>query len=109
MSEPERTLRKFPESNGSIPARYARAYAWHKSAYPQKALTEVEGLLATNPNDHYFLELEGQVLLESGRPKEAIPALRKAVGLSRSPPLVSATLGHARSDEHRAGKECART
>src|SRR3546814_1251474 len=25
MSEPERTLRKFPESNTGIPARYARA------------------------------------------------------------------------------------
>ncbi len=95
MADPDRTLRKFPESNNSIPARYARAYAWHKSAYPQKALTEVEGLLTTNPNDPYFLELEGQVLLESGRPKEAIPALRKAVSLSRSQPLISATLGHA--------------
>ena len=95
MSEPERTLRKFPESNSSIPARYARAYAWHKSAYPEKALAEVEGLLAMDPNDPYFLELEGQVLLESGRPEDAIPPLRKAVSQSRSQPLISATLGHA--------------
>nr|WP_262408233.1 M48 family metalloprotease [Sphingopyxis sp. OPL5] len=95
ISEPERTLRKYPESNTSVPARYARAYAWHKSAYPQKALAEVEGLLATAPEDPYFLELEGQVLLESGRPKEAIPPLRKAVANSRSQPLIAALLGHA--------------
>ncbi len=95
IADPERTLRQFPESNTSIPARYARAYAWHKSAYPQKALAEVDGLLATNPTDPYFLELEGQVLLESGRPKEAIAPLRKAVANSRSQPLISATLGHA--------------
>ena len=95
MTDPDRTLRKFPETNTSIPARYARAYAWHRSAYPQKALAEVEALLATDSNDPYFLELEGQVLLESGRPKEAIPALRKAVTISRSQPLISATLGHA--------------
>ncbi|MGQ2931748.1 MAG: tetratricopeptide repeat protein, partial [Sphingopyxis sp.] len=95
ISEPERTLRKYPESNTSVPARYARAYAWHKSAYPQKALAEVEGLLATAPEDPYFLELEGQVLLESGRPKEAIPPLRKAVTNSRSQPLIAALLGHA--------------
>jgi len=95
IAEPERTLRKFPESNSSIPARYARAYAWHKSAYPQKALAEVESLIQADPNDPYFLELEGQILLESGRPKEAIPALRKAVRISRSQPLISATLGHA--------------
>jgi len=95
IAEPERTLRKFPESNTSVPARYARAYAWHKSAYPQKALAEVEGLLAADPNDPYFLELEGQVLLESGRPKEAISPLRKAVANSRSQPLIAGTLGHA--------------
>lgn len=95
MADPDRTLRQFPESNSSVPARYARAYAWHKSAYPQKALGEVEALLRADPNDPYFLELEGQVLLESGRPKEAIPALRKAVTNSRSQPLISATLGHA--------------
>ncbi|MDZ3830621.1 MAG: M48 family metalloprotease [Sphingopyxis sp.] len=95
VSEPERTLRKYPESNNGIPARYARAYAWHKSAYPQKALAEVEGLLATNPEDPYFLELEGQILLESGRPGEAIAPLRKAVANSRSQPLISALLGHA--------------
>jgi predicted Zn-dependent protease len=84
MEEPERTLRKYPESDKSVPARYARAYAWHKSAYPQKALDEVDALIATNPEDPYFLELEGQVLLESGRPKEAIPPLRKAVANSKS-------------------------
>lgn len=94
-AEPARTLRKFPESDGSIPARYARAYAWHKSAYPQKALEEVKGLLRKDPEDPYFLELEGQILLESGRPNEAIPALRKAVTNSRSQPLISAVLGHA--------------
>ncbi|HMN53203.1 MAG TPA: tetratricopeptide repeat protein, partial [Sphingopyxis sp.] len=74
---------------------YARAYAWHKSAYPDKALGEVEGLLKTDPHDPYFLELEGQVLLESGRPKDAIPPLREAVANSRSQPLIAATLGHA--------------
>ena len=95
VSEPERTLRKYPESDTSVPARYARAYAWHKSAYPQKALGEVEGLLQTDPNDPYFLELEGQILLESGRPQEALPALRKAVTNSRSQPLIAASLGHA--------------
>ncbi|WP_033074249.1 M48 family metalloprotease [Sphingopyxis sp. MWB1] len=95
VSEPERTLRKYPASDTSIPARYARAYAWHKSAYPAKALAEVEGLLAIDSQDPYFLELEGQILLESGRPAEAIPPLRKAVANSRSQPLISALLGHA--------------
>lgn len=95
MTDPDRTLRKYPESNTSIPARYARAYAWHRSAYPQNALAEVKALLATDPDDPYFLELEGQILLESGRPNEALPPLREAVAKSRSQPLIAATLGHA--------------
>nr|WP_228765706.1 M48 family metalloprotease [Sphingopyxis solisilvae] len=95
MTDPDRTLRKYPETDTSIPARYARAYAWHRSAYPQKALAEVEALLATDRDDPYFLELEGQILLESGRPKEALPPLREAVAKSRSQPLIAATLGHA--------------
>lgn len=95
IADPARTLRKYPESDTSIPARYARAYAWHKSAYPEKALGEVQELLKSDPHDPYFLELEGQVLLESGRPAEAIPPLREAVAKSRSQPLIAATLGHA--------------
>jgi predicted Zn-dependent protease len=94
VSEPQQTLIKYPESNQSIPAHYARAYAWHKSAYPQKALDEVDALLAAAPHDPYFLELKGQVLLESGRPKEAIPPLREAVAETNQP-LIAVLLGHA--------------
>lgn len=95
VSDPAQTLRQFPESDLSVPARYARAYAWHKSAYPDKAMDEVRGLLAAAPDDPYFLELEGQVLLESGRPKEAMPPLRRAVAETGSQPLIAALLGHA--------------
>jgi predicted Zn-dependent protease len=93
--EANSTLRNYPESDQSIPARYARAYAWHKSAYPQKALDEANALVAKNPNDPYFLELQGQILLESGQPKDALQSLRKATDLSGSQPLIAAILGHA--------------
>ncbi|MET0250225.1 MAG: M48 family metalloprotease, partial [Sphingobium sp.] len=94
VSEPTQTLIKYPTSDLSVPARYARAYAWHKSAYPQKALDEVNGLLATAPHDPYFLELKGQILLESGRPAEAIAPLRRAVK-DTNQPLIATLLGHA--------------
>lgn len=95
IAEPARTLRQYPESDRSIPARYARAYAWHRSAYPDRALAEAEALIAASPDDPYFLELHGQILLESGRPRDAIVPLRKAVEGSRSQPLIAALLGHA--------------
>jgi predicted Zn-dependent protease len=94
VSEPTQTLIKYPESDKSLPAHYARAYAWHKSAYPDKAIAEVNALLAAQPDDPYFLELKGQVLLESGKPADAIPPLREAVQLTQQP-LIATMLGHA--------------
>ena len=94
VSEPNQTLIKYPESDQSIPGHYARAYAWHKSAYPDKALAEADALLAALPHDPYFLELKGQILLESGKPADAIPALREAVAQTHQP-LIATLLGHA--------------
>jgi predicted Zn-dependent protease len=93
--EAKSTLRNYPESDQSVPARYARAYAWHQSGYPQKALDEANALVTKNPDDPYFLELHGQILLESGKPMDALQSLRKATDLSGSQPLIAAILGHA--------------
>lgn len=95
VSEPAETLRDYPESDQSVPARYARAYAWHKSAYPEKALAEVRSLLAESPDDPYFLEIYGQILLESGRPKEAIAPLQRAVASTNAQSLIAGVYGHA--------------
>ncbi|WP_414009800.1 M48 family metalloprotease [Sphingorhabdus sp.] len=95
LSDPTATMRDYPENDQSVPARYARAYAWHKSAYPQKALNESSSLVASAPEDPYFLELHGQILLESGRPADAIIPLRKAVSLTGNQPLIAAIFGHA--------------
>ncbi|WP_164116502.1 M48 family metalloprotease [Sphingorhabdus sp. Alg239-R122] len=95
VDEPTATLRDYPEYKTSIQAHYARAYAWHKSAYPDKALAEADALLAVEPEDPYFLELKGQILLESGRPTDALEPLRKAVYLTNNQPLIAALFGHA--------------
>lgn len=95
VTDPKRTLQTYPVSDKSAPARYARAYAWHKDAYPDKALAEVEALEQMLPGDPYVLELKGQVLLETGRPKEALEPLRQAVNITRNQPLIAATFGHA--------------
>jgi predicted Zn-dependent protease len=93
--DPRVTLARYPEASKTMPARYARAYAWHKSAHPDKALAEVDSLLRERPNDPYFLELKGQVLLESGRPLDALSALRQAAAGAPEQPLIGALLGHA--------------
>ena len=93
--DPKLAVTKYPESDHSVPAHYARAYAYHLGGYPQKAEAEANALLAIDPHDPYFLELKGQILLEDGKPLEAIPPLREAVDRSGNAPMIAAMLGHA--------------
>jgi predicted Zn-dependent protease len=95
LAEPRRVLAFFPPSDTSIPARYARAYAYHKDARVELALAEADALLDIEPDNPYFLELKGQVLLESGRPQDALVPLRRATELTLSHPLIAGMLGHA--------------
>ena len=95
MDDPISALRKYPETDQSQAAHYARAYAWHRGAYPDKAIEEVAKLVAAAPDDPYYRELQGQILLESGKPKEALAPLRLAVQGSRGSPLIASLLGHA--------------
>ncbi len=95
VEEPPRTFQLYPEKLTTEPARYAHAYAWHKSAYPDAALREVDALLALHPADPYYLELKGQILLESGQAKASLPVLRAAVAAAPKQPLIATLLGHA--------------
>ncbi len=95
LAEPQTTLQVYPLTMTSVPARYARAYAWHKEAFLDKSMGEVDALLAAAPTDPYFLELKGQVLLEAGKPADALAPLRRATELSGNQPLIATTFGHA--------------
>lgn len=92
---PREATKYYPESDQSVPAHYARAYAYHLGAYPEKANAEADALIATNPEDPFFLELKGQILLEGGKPREAIAPLRKAVANAPNMPMIAVMLGHA--------------
>jgi predicted Zn-dependent protease len=72
-------LRSYPESDTSLPARYARAIAHYRVPDLDKALGEIEALLQEKPADPYFRELKGQMLLEHGRVAESLPEYEAAV------------------------------
>jgi predicted Zn-dependent protease len=93
--DPKQAVIKYPESDQSVPAHLARAYAYHLGGYPQKAEGEADALLAKDPHDPFFLELKGQILLEGGKPKEALAPLREATERSGDAPMIAAMLGHA--------------
>ncbi len=92
---PAQALQKYPESNQTIYGHYARAYAYHRGGYPDKADAEAAALVTAKPHDPYFLEIKGQILLEAGKPKEALSPLREATNGSRNNPLIATTFGHA--------------
>ncbi|MGE5145897.1 MAG: M48 family metalloprotease, partial [Candidatus Eiseniibacteriota bacterium] len=81
LDAPSRTFQLYKETDKSIPARYARAIAYHKAASTQKALAEVDSLIAERPKDPYFHELKGQILFEVGRPADSVVSYQKAVDL----------------------------
>lgn len=95
IAKPSETLRDYPETEQTVPALYARAYAYHKNARVDRALEATDQLLERDPEDPYFLELKGQVLLESGRPAEALEPLRRATELTNAEPLIAGLFGHA--------------
>jgi predicted Zn-dependent protease len=95
QAEPAQTLRSYPEYLTTVPARYARAYAYHKQSRMDEALAEADALMATAPDDPYFMELKGQILLESGKPVEALEPLRRATTLTGNNPLIASLFAHA--------------
>ncbi len=95
IETPEVVLRRYPLSDKSAPARYARAAAFFRSADLDRALPEIDSLIAERPNYAYFWELKGQILVESSRAAEGVPPYRKAAELAPDEPLIQASLGAA--------------
>ena len=95
LAKPADTLRHYPEYMTGEPAIYARVYAYHKDARLADSLREADALLALEPNDPYYLEIKGQVLLESGDAKAALDPLRRATALTGNDPLIASTFGLA--------------
>jgi predicted Zn-dependent protease len=95
VARPDEVGRRYPLSDMSLPARYARAIVAYRTKRLQDALTQIDGLLREQPNNPYFWELKGQVLLEFGRAQEAIGPLRKAVAAKPSSGLLRILLGQA--------------
>ena len=87
--------RRYPPSDTSLPARYARAIATYRHADLRVAIGQIDGLIQAQPNNPYFYELKGQALLEGGKPAEAIAPLQRAIQLAPQPALIQVLLAQA--------------
>ena len=95
LEQPATVLRRYPLSNHSLPARYARAISAYRNGGMRKASGMINDLIRSEPNNPYFYELKGQALLESGYPSQAVAPLSRAVALSHHAPLISILLGQS--------------
>jgi predicted Zn-dependent protease len=91
---------RYPASDQSLPARYARAIAASRFSDPHAAMAQIDALIEAQPQNPYFHELKGQTLLEGGKPAEAIAPLRRAVQLAPNPALIQVMLGQALVESH---------
>ena len=87
--------RRYPVSDLSLAAKYARAVAAYRFGRIADAQSQIDALIAAQPNNAYFYELKGQALLEAGRARDAVPSLRHAVSLDPHGLPLRDLLGHA--------------
>jgi predicted Zn-dependent protease len=91
----QRVTREYPTTDTSLPARYARAIMTYRYADPASAVARVDDLIKEAPNNAYFWELKGQILLETGSPAKALDPLKKAVALAPNAGLIRVLYGQA--------------
>ncbi len=95
LEPPARVYQKYPRTDLSETARYARAISAMQSTDITAALAEIDSLIADYPENPYYHELKGQILFESGRPDESVAPLEEANRLLPDQPLL--LISYARS------------
>lgn len=88
-------FQRYPTSDTSLPARYARAIAMFRSGDTRNAVKVIDTLIRDLPSDPYFHELKGQALLEGGQPAQAIAPLRQTVKMLPNNGLIRIMLAQA--------------
>jgi predicted Zn-dependent protease len=90
-----RTYEKYPDSDTSDPARYARAVAAMRSSEFDRADREAAALVAGSPKNPYYEELTGEIMYSSGRIEQSIVHHRRALALAPQHPLFQVNLARS--------------
>jgi predicted Zn-dependent protease len=95
LDEPKSVFHRYPESDQSLAAMYARAIATYRQSGMKVAQPQIDALITAKPDWPYFYELKGQFLFESGNPAAAVAPLREAVRINPDEPLIRIMLAQA--------------
>lgn len=98
LEAPITVFNRYPRRNKTLPAKYARAIATFFRGGPNglnAALKKVDELIRLRPQNPYFYELRADFLQRSGKAKQAVVDLRKALKLAPKSTLMQIRLGSA--------------
>jgi predicted Zn-dependent protease len=106
LNSAQAVANRYPAGDTSLPARYARAIAKYFRGGPgaiEGAIAEVDTLIRERPDYPFFHELKGDLLMRSGKSREAIPPLRQALKLAKTASLIEVQLAAALLATNEAG------
>ena len=92
---PERIAWDYDIKDTSIPAIYARAIAAYRQNKLDDSITLTDQLLAKEPQNPYFHELKGQILVDFGKLEEGKKSYEKAIQYLPRSGLLLTSLAHA--------------
>ena len=95
LNAPGTVLRDYPNSDRSVPAQYARTVMMMRQGKFRDALSGVDRLISQSASYAYFHELKGDILVQAGRPAEAIGPYRRALELKPNEGLLRASYAKA--------------
>ena len=78
MQSSQRVFQRYPTTDKSLEARYARAIAMYRRGDIKNALPVLDSLTDDVPQNPYFWELKAQALLENGQAARGLPSIQRA-------------------------------
>ncbi len=96
-------LDRYPVTDNSEPARYARAMVYMRQPDLPMALKEINSLIKQEPKNPYFYEVLGQIYVSMSQPMKGIEPYQTSVNLLPDAPELRISLAAAQvATEHKA-------
>ena len=96
-------ITKYPYSNKSDAAIYARAIANMRAGDLKTAKTGTQTLIKRHPNNPYFYELLGDIEYQFGAYDDSVNAYEKSLELSKNAPPIETALALVLSERDKPG------
>ncbi len=109
LDKDKNVITKYPYSNKSDAAIYARAIANMRGGDLKTAKTGTQTLIKRNPNNPYYYELFGDIEYQFGAYDDSVDAYEKSLKLSKNAPQIETALALVLSERNKPGDKARAT